>query len=190
VQRDLFNGATHPIAAKYDLFAGAPVDMFRWCVCVFSGDGAIQAISKTNKRNLLTYYPIRFNSKGEPIPLWRNYLLVEFREYVTIEVCREVPKFIQMLSAHDDDGILRPILVKRNAIDENKAMVLAGKYNERQLIRKFYGRGSIIHVLEGNFIGKKVRLDEDVLPEWHGNHRVKVDLDGVKATVELYKLSL
>jgi hypothetical protein len=45
-------------------------------------------------------------------------------------------------------------------------------------------------VIEGTFIDRKVRLDEDVYPDWRGNHRVKVDLDGLKATVEVYKLAL
>jgi transcription antitermination factor NusG len=165
-------------------------DPFRWVVAIFSADGAVQAIIRANKSDLKTYYPIRFNAKSEPIPLFRNYVFVEFRKYITIDLCRETPNFIKVISAHDDEGMLRPVLVRRSAIDEHRAMILAGKFNERSINRQFYGRGSLVRVIEGTFIDKKVKLEEDVYPDWKGNHRVKVDIDGIKGTVELYKLSL
>ena len=181
--RDLF-------APKINGHAYLHQDTFRWVVSVFEQDGATQAIIRANRRNLLTYYPIRFNKNGEPVPLFRNYLFVEFNEYVTIELCRSTIHFIKIISAKDEDGIVRPILVRRNAVDENKAMVLAGKFNERLLVRRFYGKGSLVRVIEGTFIDKKVRLEEDVLPNWRGNHRVKVDVDGIKGVIEVYKLAL
>jgi hypothetical protein len=186
---DLFSGA--PVNGKhYDLFSGAPIDTFRWLVAVFSQDGAVRAIIKANKADLKTYYPIRFNGKGEPTPLFRSYLFIEFREYVTIELCREVPKFIKILFERDEGGLVQSIKVRRNAIDENKAMVMAGRFNERIINRRFYGKGSIVRVLEGNFIDKNVRLEIDILPEMRGNYRVPVDINGMKAKIEIYKLAL
>jgi hypothetical protein len=173
----------------YDLF-GTLVDEFRWVVSIFAQDGAPRAIIQANKLSLLTYYPIRFNANGEPIPLFRSYLFIEYKEDVTIGLCRDTPKFIKILTAHDDEGLLRPMLVRRNSVDENKAMVLAGKYNERVIDRRFYGKGSLVRVIEGTFIDKKVKLEENILPEMRGNRKIKVDIDGIKGTIEIYKLGL
>jgi hypothetical protein len=182
-----------------DLFA-APVnghkyiksveDLFRWVVAIFSQDGATRAIIKANNANLLTYYPVRFNNKGEPVPLFRNYLCIQFVEDITINLCRGTPKFVKILTAHDDEGLLRPMLVRRNAVDENKAMVLAGRFNERFIRGGFYGKGSIVAVLHGIMATRRVRLEEDILAEWRGNHRVKVDMNGVKGLIEIHKLAL
>jgi hypothetical protein len=182
MSRDLFSA---PINAHHYLD-----DPFRWIVAIFSADGAVQAIIRAHKVELRTYYPIRFNAKSEPIPVFRNYLFGEFREYVTIDLCRETPNFIKVISAHDEEGMLRPILVRRNAINEHRAMILAGRFNERAINRQFYGRGSLVRVIEGTFIEEKVRLKEDMFPDWKGNHRVKVDIDGIKGVIEVYKLSL
>ena len=184
-----------------DLFGGAPKtnghaylkpveDPFRYVCGVFSGDGAVQILQRANQVPLATYFPIRFNGKGEPVPLWRNYLLIEFREGVTINLCRTTTQFIKVVSERDEEGLMHPVLVKREAVKQSMAMVLEGKFNERIIERRFYGRGSIVRVIEGTFIDKKVRLEENILPEWHGNHKVKVDLDGIKAVIELYKLAL
>jgi hypothetical protein len=165
-------------------------DPFRWVVAMFQQDGATQVIIRAHKFDLATYYPIGFSKDGEPVPLWRNYVFLEWKEQVTLDICRDTPNFLKVLSAHDDEGIVRPILVRRNHVDENGAMVLAGKYNERQLVRRFYGRGSLVRVIEGVFMDKRVRLEENILPEWRGSRRVKVDIDGIKGSIELYKLSL
>jgi hypothetical protein len=186
---DLFNGATHPIAANYDLF-GTQIDSFRYICGVFSGDGATQILRRANEIPLATYFPIRFNGKGEPVPLWRSYLFIEFREGVTINLCRTTSHFLKVVSERDVDGLQHPVLVKREAVKQSMAMVIAGKYNERVINRQFYGRGSIVRVIEGTFIDQKVRLEEDVFPHMRGNYRVKVDLNGLKATVEVYKLAL
>jgi hypothetical protein len=187
MSKDLF--AARPVNGKhYDLFSGAPIDPFRRVVSIFAGDGATRAIIRANKSDLLTYYPIRFNANGEPI--FRNYLFVERREELTLDLCRDTPKFIKILTAHDDEGLLRPVLVRSNAADQNRAMVLANKFNDRITNLHFYGKGSIVAVLHGIMATRKVRLLEDILPEWRGNHRVKVDMNGVKGTIEIHQLAL
>jgi hypothetical protein len=122
--------------------------------------------------------------------LFRNYLFVEFREHLTLDICRATTKFIKVIKTHDDDGKLVPLLVRRNHIEENKAMVLAGKFNERSLQRKFHGQGSTVRVIEGSFIDKRVRLEADILPTMKGNYRVPVDINGIKAKIEIFKLAI
>jgi hypothetical protein len=175
---------------EFVLFSGKHIDSFRWVVAIFAGDGATRVMIRAHKCDLLTYYPTRFNNQGNPVPLFRNYLFVEFREYITLDICRSTSNFIKVLSARDDEGLARPVLVPRNAIDENRAMVMAGRFNERSLQRQFYGRGSLVRVLEGTFIDRRVRLEEDVFPDWRGNHKVKVDIDGLKGVIEVHKLAL
>jgi hypothetical protein len=182
-----------------DLFA-APVnghryikpveDSFRYICGVFSGDGAVQILQRANQIPLATFFPIRFNGKGEPVPLWRSYLLIEFREGITINLCRTTSQFLKVVSERDEEGLLRPILVKREAVKQSMAMVLEGKYNERAIDRRFYGKGSLVRVLEGNFIDQKVRLEMDIWPEMPGRTKVKVEIDGLKGMIELYKLAL
>ena len=70
------------------------------------------------------------------------------------------------------------------------AMVLEGKFNERIIDRRFYGKGSIVAVLHGVMATRKVRLEQNVTPEMPGSQRVKIDMDGVKATIEIHKLAL
>jgi hypothetical protein len=141
--RDLFEAPPHINGHRYDLF-GTSIDMFRWMVGIFRSDGAMVTIRRANQNNLATYYPIRWDRSGEPKPLFQNYLFIEFQEHLTLEICRATTKFIKVIGVHDEDGILRPMLIRRNAIDENKAMVLAGKFNERGIQRRFYGKGSIV----------------------------------------------
>jgi hypothetical protein len=188
---DLFSGGAPKINGHhYDLFTGKQIDNFKWIVAIFNGDGATLVIIRAHRCNLATYYPIRLNNHGDPVPLFKNYLFVEFREYITLDICRSTSNFIKVLSARDDEGLARPVLVPRNAIDENRAMVMAGRFNERSLQRQFYGRGSLVRVLEGTFIDRRVRLEEDVFPDWRGNHKVKVDIDGLKGVIEVHKLAL
>jgi hypothetical protein len=73
-------------------------DPFRYICGVFSGDGATQVIQRANEIPLATYFPVRFNGNGEPVPLWRNYLLIEFREGVTINLCRTTSNFLKVIS--------------------------------------------------------------------------------------------
>jgi hypothetical protein len=165
-------------------------DSFRYICGVFSGDGAIQILQRANAIPLQAYFPIRFNGKGEPVPLWRNYLLIEFREGVTINLCRTTANFIKIVSERDKEGLMHPVLVKKEAVRQSMEMVLQGKYNERAIKRQFHGRGSIVRVLEGSFIDQKVRLEVDVTPDMVWRTKVRVDINGVKAIIELFKLAL
>jgi hypothetical protein len=182
-----------------DLF-GAPVnghsylkpveDPFRWVCAQFAADGATQVIKRANEIPLRTYYPIRFNAKNEPTPLWRSYLFIEFKEGVTINLCRTTTHFINTINERDADGMAYPVLVRRHAIAESLRLVTMGKFNEKEFVRKFYGKGSIVTVMEGSFANKKVRLEMDIPPYLNGRTKVKVHLDGRKAIIELYKLVL
>ena len=165
-------------------------DPFRYICGVFSGDGATQIMQRANEIPLATYFPIRFNGKGEATPLWRNYLLIEFREGVTINLCRTTSHFLKVVSERGKDGLTYPVLVKKDAVAQSMAMVLEGKYNERLISRRFYGRGSIVGVLHGVMATRKVRLEQNVTSEMHGGQRVKIDMNGVKGTIEIYKLAL
>ena len=109
---------------------------------------------------------------------------------MTINLCRTTTQFIKVVSERDEEGLMHPVLVKREAVKQSMAMVLEGKFNERIIERRFYGRGSIVRVIEGNFIDKKVRLEMDVTPGMNGYTKIKVDLDGIKASIELFKLAL
>ncbi len=185
--QDLFNGHSYSSAPASKIVIE---DSFRWIVGIFSRGGAIRVIQKANEINLRTFYPLRKNNKGEYVPLWVNYLFIEFQEAVTIDLCRSSAKFIRIISAHDEEGIMRPVLVRKGAVAESMSMLLAGRFNERTTQRRFYGKGSLVRVIEGIMADRKVRLEEDVFPDWRGNHRVKIDVNGLKATVELFNLAL
>jgi hypothetical protein len=188
---DLFSGGAPKINGHhYDLFTGKQIDNFKWIVAIFNGDGATLVIIRAHRCNLATYYPIRLNNHGDPVPLFKNYLFVEFREYITLDICRSTSNFIKVLSAHDEEGLLRPVLVPRNAIDQNRAMVMAGRFNERSLQRQFYGKGHIVRVLNGIMADKKAKLGIDILPTMKGNLKVPIEIDGVKCTIELHNLAL
>src|ERR1700733_12033758 len=107
-------------------------DPFRYVVAVFGTDGASVTIRRANEHDLKTFYPIKFNGKGEPAPMWANCLFIEFVEGVTIDLCRITSKFIRIVSARDKEGILRPILVRKNAIAESLRLVTMGRFDEKQ----------------------------------------------------------
>ena len=178
--RDLF-------ASKLNGHAYLPPieDPFRWVVAVFSTDGAVQVIRRVNasERPLKMYYPIRLKHNGRYVALWANYLFIEFIEGVTIELCRTTTKFIRVISARNNDGIVRPVMVRKNAIAESLRLMTQGKFNYKVPLRKSYGRGSIVAILDGVMANRKVRLDEDVLPNMSGSRRVKVDIDGIKGVI-------
>jgi hypothetical protein len=165
-------------------------DPFRWVVGIFSGNGAVQIIRRANEKNLKTFYPIRRNLKNEYVPLWRAYLFIQWQETVTINLCRTTPKFINMISERDEDGIYHPVLVRKDAVAESLRLVTMGKFDDKAFKRQFHGRGSIIRVIDGVFIDQKVRLEIDVPPNMNGRTRVPVDMNGIKARIELYKLDL
>jgi hypothetical protein len=170
----------------------APIDdPFRWIVAVFAQGSATRAIIKANSIHLATFYPLRFNKQGEPVPLWSNYLFLEYREFISIELCRETPHFIRLISARDPDSdLMQPVMVRRNAVAENMRMLMEGKFNDVAIQRQFHGKGSLVMVTEGSFVSREVRLEIDVTPPMRGGLKVPISIDGVKAVIELHKLAL
>jgi len=176
-----------------DLFAGSATTLgpdFRWSVAVFKAHGAVEAIKRANQVPLKTYYPFKIDKRGNFTPLWRNYLFLEFRQSLTLEVCRTTRNFIKMLTMRDDEGETYPILVKKEAITENMRLLQLGKFDDKTFLRSFYGKGSLVRVTEGTFQDKRVRLEMDILPNMEGKTKVSVDINGWKAQIELWKLSL
>jgi hypothetical protein len=90
----------------------------------------------------------------------------------------------------NEEGVLEPTLVPKHAIDESLELVRMGKFNERSFTRKFYGKGSVVRVTEGTFLDKKVRLEMDIPSDMPGNRKVLIDINGLKGSIELWKLSL
>jgi transcription antitermination factor NusG len=189
---DLFGSRAPKINGhRYDLFNGREIDTFSWIVALFSQGGATRAIIKANAVNLATFYPIKFNKQGDPVPLWSNYLFIEYREFISIELCRKTPNFIRIISSRDPySDIMHPIMVRRHAIQESLRLMTEGKFNEQVFVRPFHGRGSIVRVLDGPFLDKQVRLEIDVPSGMNGKLKVPVDINGIKATIELFKLAL
>jgi hypothetical protein len=176
-----------------DLFSGGCATLnadFRWSVAMFRGSGATEAIKKANQVPLKTYYPLKMNRFGDFTPLWRNYLVIEYVQNTTIDVCRSAQNFIKMLTMRDDEGNNYPILVRKEAISENMRLLRLGKFDEKPLIRPFYGRGSIVRVVEGTFHDKKVRLEMDVAPHLDGNSKVMININGLRGSIDLWKLQL
>jgi hypothetical protein len=127
---------------------------------------------------------------GEYTPLWRPYLFIEFREYVTINLCRTTARFIKIISERDEDGLLHPVLVRKNAIGESLRLMTQGKFDDIQFKRQFHGKGSIVRIIDGAMAEETARLEVDVTPEMRGNYKVLIDINGVKAKIELHKLAL
>jgi transcription antitermination factor NusG len=181
--KDLFNGAGHPSAVS-------EIDSFRWIVSVFSGNGAVDVIKRANEKEIKTFFPIRRNLRGEYVALWSSYLFIEFVEGVTINLCRTTTRFIKIVSERDEDGILQPIKVRKEGINESLRLMTQGRFDDVTFRRRFHGKGTIVMVIDGVFVDQKVRLEEPVTPDMPGRAKVKVDLNGLKATIELFKLSL
>ena len=184
-----------------DLFSGAPKinghaylkpieDPFRWIVARFAQDGATQVIQRANKCNLATYFPIRRNLQGGYVPMWRDYLFSEHREGVTINLCRTTSNFIKIVSERDQDGLVRPILVRREAINQSLRLITQGKFDDVEFKRKFHGRGTIVRIIDGAMADKTVKLDMDITTEMGGSTKVLIDINGVRARIELFKLAL
>jgi hypothetical protein len=182
-----------------DLFSSAPNghaylkpldDPFRWVCAVFNENGAIQIIQRANAKDLKTFYPIRRNIHGEYAPLWRSYLFIEFREGVTINLCRTTTHFIKIVSERDKSGLITPVMVRKDGIKESLRLVTMGKFDESQFKRQFHGKGSIVRVLEGVFIDRRVTLEIDVPPDMNARTRVPVDINGIKAKIEIFRLAL
>jgi hypothetical protein len=174
-----------------DLFSLSPqCSDFNWICAVFANTGASEVIRSANDVPLKTYYPIRFNGRGEPIPIFRNYLFIEYRKYITSQVCRSTNKFIKILCMRDDGGNTYPVLLRANSISQSVDMMLSGKYDDRIYKRRFYGKGSLVRVTDGTFIDKKVRLEADLHPNMQSNKKVTISLGNWKGTIEVYKLAL
>jgi hypothetical protein len=166
-------------------------DPFRWLISLFGQGGATLAIIKANKLGLSTYYPIRINAKGDPTSLWRNYLMIEFSEFTTIDLCRNAPHFMNIISARDPgDDLSRPVMVRRDAIAENMRLIMAGHFDSVAPRRQFYGRGSLVRVTDGAMQMRWVRLEADIPPDMAGNQSVAVSIGPWRGTIELFKLAL
>jgi hypothetical protein len=165
-------------------------DPFRWVCAMFASDGAVQIIRRANAKDLKTFYPIRRKIQGEYAPMWRSYLFIEFREGVTINLCRTTTHLIKVVSERDKDGLVHPVLVRKDGIKESLRLVMMGKFDESQFKRQFHGKGSIVRVLEGVLIDRKVRLEIGVPPDMNARTRVPVDINGIKAKIELFRLAL
>jgi hypothetical protein len=174
-----------------DLFAQQNnEENYKWIVCLFRENGAVDAIRRANEIPLRTFYPIRFNGHNQPIPLWRNYLFIEFQNILTIQTCRSTNKLLKILSTRDDEGRSFPVLLKKEYVDESRDLMLTGRFNERRFLRPFYGKGSIVRVIEGTFMGKRVRLDMNIEPSMPGTRKISIELGGYKGSIEIWKLAL
>jgi hypothetical protein len=163
---------------------------FNWIVATFQGCGASDTIKRANEIPLKTYYPLRMNIYGNLVPLWRNYLFLEFRECVTISICRSTFKFINIISTHDSEGTLKPVFVPKNAIYENLNLVQSGIFDNKIYSRPFYGKGSLVKVIDGVFSKMTVRLEEDVDQDMPGNRAILVNLGGWNGKIEIFRLAL
>jgi hypothetical protein len=162
----------------------------RWVCAVFSSDGAIQIIKRAKQHDLQTYYPIRQNHNNEYVPMWRPYLFIQWNEVITINLCRTTSKFVKIISARDDDGIMQPVRVRKDAVSESLRMMTQGKFDEKKIMRRYYGKGSLVLVIDGVMHDRTVRLEADISPEMKGNHKVPISIDNWKGLIEIHKLAL
>jgi hypothetical protein len=176
---DLFNGSQRPNTDEN----------FRWSVAVFRSCGASDTIRRANGQGLRTYYPIRRNKSGDLVPLWRNYLFIEYSSF-TIDLCRATSNFIKILSATDDEGNNHPILVRKNAIKENMRLLELGIFDEIEYKRQFYGQGSLVKITSGQFEGKWVELLADIPSDMPGSKKIPIDILGWRGSIEIFKLAL
>jgi hypothetical protein len=176
----------------FDLFTNPPqTDDFHWLVALFAGAGATEVIKRANDIPLKTFYPFKFNGKNEPIPMWKNYLFIQFVDDITIQICRSTNKFLKFIDAFDPETEVRkPVLVRKNAINESLELFHQGKFNDRVYLRRFYGYGSIVRVIEGPLIDKKVRLNMNIEPNMPGTKKILIDINGCRGSIELWKLAL
>lgn len=173
-----------------DLFGTCQPEDFYWVVAIFQGQGATEAIKRANDVPLRHYYPLRINRNGEFIPLWRNYLFLEFRESITLNLCRSTFKFLKLISSRDEYGVYKPVLVPKSAINENMKLLHQGKFNDIAYKRSFYGRGSLVRVIDGIFTDKKVRLEVDLTPDMPGNKAISISIGSWSGRIEIFKLAL
>jgi hypothetical protein len=168
-----------------DLFGQNDQKDFYWIVAMFTGCGASDVIKRANGIPLQTYYPLRLNKDGNMVPLWRNYLFIEFKGRISVDICRSTYRFLKFINI---DKI--PILVPKNAINSHLELLNQGKFDEKTHFRRFHGRGALITVIDGNFANKRVRLEADIPPNLPGNKLVPVSIGNWSGKIELFKLAL
>jgi hypothetical protein len=170
-----------------DLFGDgcATSEDFKWAVAIFKANGAIQVIKRASDYHLKTYYPFKRNKFGDFIPLWRNYLFIQFQQYRTMCVCRTTSNFIKILSIENS-----PILVRKEAINESMRLLQLGKFDDVIFKRPFYGKGSLVNIISGDFSDRRVELLTDISWDVPGNVRVPISISGWKASIEVHKLAL
>ena len=168
-----------------DLFSTADQNDFCWIVAIFQGCGASDVIQRANEVPLKTYYPLKFDGNGNLVPLWRNYLFIEHKWRISIDLCHSTSKFIKFIN---NGGL--PTLVPKNAIDAHLELVQQGKFNAQTFSRRFYGRGALVRVLEGHFMNKRVKLEADLEPNIPRNRLIPVSIGTWKGQIEVFKLAV
>jgi hypothetical protein len=176
---DLFNGSS-----------SAHQEDFMWSVAVFRATGASEVIKRANQHELHTFYPFRRTRNGDLIPLWRNYLFIEFKQILTLNICRSTSNFIKILSIPDEEGQNQPVLVRKNVINDSMRFLQIGKFDDVAPHRRFYGRGSYVSIINGDLLGKKVELLSDIPSDMSSNKRVAISIGGWRATIEVFNLAL
>jgi transcription antitermination factor NusG len=161
-------------------------DKFFWSVGMFSGNGAKETIRYALEAHLEVFYPHRLNKSGNFVPLFGNYLFIEYILPTTVMICRQSSKFYGFISF---DG--QPELVRRNSIDECLRLLKMGKYNHVFTHHSYIRKGTLVRILsEDNFNGKLVRLLCDVAPDMPNNKRVPVDFGNIKLMIEIGKIRI
>jgi hypothetical protein len=163
----------------------ATPEEFNWSVAMFKDKGATQVIRRANDQSLKTYYPFKRNRLGDFVPLWRNYLFIEFRQYITINICRSTSNFIKILSIDN-----QPILVRKSMINESMKLFHLGTFDDIIFKRPFYGKGSIVTIINGDFSDRKVELLANIPSDMSGAKKVPISIGGWRATIEVFKLAL
>lgn len=181
---DVFSEEQCPII-KNDLF-GPYLDgeKFLWAVGVFNGNGANETIKYALDARLEIFFPYRMNKNGNFVPLWKNYLFIEYIPNITISICKKTSKFINFINFNG-----QPELVYKNAIDECLKLLKLGKYNFIFPRRAYIEKGAIVRIMnDNNFNGKLVKLLCDVTPDMNDNKKVPVEIGNVKMLIEIGKL--
>lgn len=161
-------------------------DKFFWAVGVFTGNGALETIKYAIDARLETFFPHRLNKVGNFVPLWRNYLFIEYNNPATVDTCRLSSKFLGFIKFNG-----QPELVYRDAIDECLKLLKLGKYNFAHFRRPHMEKGTTVRVMnDSNFNGKLVRILCNITPDMHEARKIPVELGNLKIMIEIRKLFL
>jgi hypothetical protein len=90
----------------------------------------------------------------------------------------------------NEEGEYEPVLVRKDAIYENMRLLRLGAFNDINYQRRYYGVGSLVNIISGDFSGRRVQLLGDIPIDMPGNKKVLVDINGWKASIEVFKLAL